>query len=112
MCLTVTYPTVKMGSHGEIVTQLQVFLVNSGSKIFIDGSFGLGTRNAVRAFQKRYQIPVTGVADAKTWTKLMEIVGNIKVSKPAEKKVTLQIPNLTEKEANDLLTKYPKAIRV
>ena len=112
MCLTVTYPTIKMGEKGEIVTQLQVFLVNSGSKIFIDGNFDLGTRNAVRAFQKRYQLPLTGQADAKTWAKLLEVVGNIKVTRPVEKKVTLKIQDLTEKEANELLMKYPNAIRL
>lgn len=109
MRMTVTYPDIQQGSTGEIVIQLQDFLVHAGSNIRIDGVFGLGTRNAVRAFQKKHKLPVTGIVNDKTWIKLLEVSGNIKVNQKIEKKLTVQIPDLTEKEAKTLLEKYKKA---
>ena len=69
----VTYPELKMGSKGELVTQLQDLLSKAGSKIKVKGVFNIGTRSAVCAFQKKNDLPVTGVVDKKTWTKLLKV---------------------------------------
>lgn len=108
--VTVTYPTIREGARGEIVTQLQDLLAKAGSSLQIDGIFGRGTRSAVQAFQRKYGLEVDGIVGPKTWKKLLEVAGNIQVSESThEKTVTLRIPDLTEKEAAALMQKYPKA---
>lgn len=107
---TVTYPDVHPGESGELITQLQDLLVKSGSSITMTGVFDLGTRNAVRAFQKKYHLTVDTIVGPETWTKLLETAGNIKITEPKKAvKVSVTIPGLTEKEAAGLLKKYPKA---
>lgn len=67
----ITYPQIQRGAEGELVVQLQDFLVRHGSKVKIDGIFGIGTYTAVKAFQKHNGLKVTGVADSKTWDALI-----------------------------------------
>jgi hypothetical protein len=51
----------KVGSKGETVSKVQALLgVNA------DGDFGPGTEKAVKAFQKKSSLPVTGVVDQAT----------------------------------------------
>lgn len=108
---TVTYPDVHPGESGELITQLQDLLVKSGSSIVMTGVFDLGTRNAVRAFQKKHRLTVDTIVGPETWTKLLETAGNIKIAEPKKMvKVSIMIPDLTEKEAAGLLKKYPKAM--
>ena len=112
---TVTYPTIKQGSRGEVVTQLQSFLSSLGSTLAIDGIFGSGTASAVRAFQKKYGLDVDGIVGPKTWAKLLEVAGNVKTpeqNKPADELVSILIPDIPKAEADELLKKYPKAQRV
>lgn len=119
---TVTYPTIRQGARSEVVTQLQTFLAKDGSNLQIDGVFGSGTASAVRAFQKRYGLVVDGIVGPKTWTKLLEVAGNIKISEPEKDddgnpfkenyNHTLIIPNLTADQAWELTKKYPKAVPV
>lgn len=111
--ITVTYPTIRQGARGEIVTQLQDLLAKAGSNLKIDGIFGSGTASAVRAFQKKYGLVVDGIVGPKTWTKLLEVAGNIKIPeapKP-EELVTLIIPDLKLSEAEELIKKYPNATK-
>ena len=109
--IIVTYPTIREGASGEIVFQLQDLLIKAGSAISLDGKFGLGTRNAVRAFQKNHELPITGIADSGTWIKLMEEAGNIHVTNTETKTLVgfMQIPEVPEKEAKELMAKYPDA---
>ena len=109
--ITVTYPTIRQGARGEIVTQLQSFLSEAGSSLTIDGIFGPGTASAVRAFQKKYGLAVDGIVGPKTWAKLLEVAGNIKVS-PSDKVeyVVITIPKLKKAEAEELKKKYPDAV--
>lgn len=118
----VTYPTIRQGASGEVVVQLQFFLAQDGSGLQIDGVFGSGTASAVRAFQKRYGLVVDGIVGPKTWTKLLEVAGNIKISEPEKDDGgnpfredyahTLIVPNLTAEQAYELTQKYPKAVPV
>jgi len=113
----ITYPTIQQNACGEIVVQLQSFLSEAGSSVKIDGIFGFGTRSAVRAFQKRHGITPTGIVEPKTWSKLLEVSGNIKFTEPNQKKadkplITLIIQDLSESEAEALLKKYPNAQKI
>ncbi|MFJ9391755.1 peptidoglycan-binding protein [Nocardioides sp. NPDC101246] len=58
--------TVKLGSKGTCVKELQRRL----GGLSVDGNFGKGTRNRVRAFQADTGLAADGVAGKKTWAKL------------------------------------------
>lgn len=65
---------VKMvyGEKSGRVTKAQKLLVKAGSKIKANGVYSIGMVSAVKAFQKRNKLPVTGEIDAKTMNKLAE----------------------------------------
>ncbi|GAA2774541.1 hypothetical protein GCM10019017_18670 [Streptomyces showdoensis] len=59
------------GAAGDAVKALQVQLNARGQALVVDGSFGSGTEAGVRAFQTSAALPVDGVADARTWSRLL-----------------------------------------
>lgn len=65
-------PTLKKGSTGHVVKDLQQKLNYLGYTLIADGDFGAKTENAVRLFQKSKGLVADGIVGAKTWTKLME----------------------------------------
>ena len=42
-------------------------------RVIPDGIFGSQTRNAVSAFQRKYNLPITGVADSLTWERIVAV---------------------------------------
>ena len=79
---------LSIGDSGDKVRQMQNQLnVISGAypalqKITADGIYGQATANAVREFQKIFDLPQTGVVDYKTWYKISQIY--VGVSRIAE----------------------------
>lgn len=69
----INYPTLRRGSKGELVTQLQDLLSKDGYNLAIDGIFGPGTQSCVRAFQKKHGLVVDGIVGPKTWAELLKI---------------------------------------
>lgn len=68
--------TLSRGDQNKQVEHLQVVLASESSiyqKGLITGFFGPLTENAVKKFQKRYQLPVTGVAGNATLKKLEQL---------------------------------------
>lgn len=63
-------PTLRQGSRGESVKQLQRSLNGTGAKLSVDGIFGSRTLEAVRQFQKAQGITVDGIVGKNTWAKL------------------------------------------
>lgn len=62
---------LKEGSSGPLVKQLQQRLKDKGfNPGDIDGVFGLGTKEAVRAFQKANNLEPDGLVGAQTWNAL------------------------------------------
>ncbi len=63
---------------GQPIRSLQTMLRvlaeadDSYSSVIPDGIFGRNTQNALSTFQRKHGIPVTGVADASTWERLVE----------------------------------------
>jgi peptidoglycan hydrolase-like protein with peptidoglycan-binding domain len=55
------FKPLKLGAKGDSVKKVQELL-----GIKADGDFGAGTEKAVKSFQKKFGIPVTGIVDAKT----------------------------------------------
>lgn len=70
--------TLQVGSTGDKVRQLQYMLsvlssyIQSIPPVTVDGVYGQGTRAAVLAFQRRYQLPETGTVGEATWDTLYD----------------------------------------
>lgn len=65
---------VRKGDRGPIVKEIQQRLLKLGFNIgptHADGNFGQKTEEAVKKFQARYGLKVTGVVDRKTYEKLI-----------------------------------------
>ena len=77
--------SMKIGDKGANVTKAQKLLQKTGSTIKVTGVFSIGMVSAVRAFQKKNGLKVTGVLDSKTFAKL-EAVASKKIVKMVPKK--------------------------
>ncbi|RLL69354.1 D-Ala-D-Ala carboxypeptidase family metallohydrolase [Streptomyces sp. Z26] len=65
--------TLKEGSSGEAVRQLQIRVAGypgSGGDIAIDGQFGAATKAAVTRFQQAYGLGADGIAGSATFNKI------------------------------------------
>lgn len=78
-----------IGSSGEKVRQLQTQLNRIARNypaipiVTADGIYGPATADAVRAFQRIFNLPQTGVTDYPTWYEISEIyVGVSRISEP------------------------------
>ena len=77
-----------IGSSGNKVRQIQEQLNTIAgsypalSRISADGIYGEATQNAVREFQRVFNLPATGVVDYPTWYEIQEIF--VGVSRIAE----------------------------
>lgn len=65
------YPHQSVGNRGVDVKAIQGFLRHRGATIAVDGFFGTSTEAAVRAFQQRSGIQVTGRVNETTWVALI-----------------------------------------
>ncbi len=79
---------LSIGSSGDNVRVIQQQL-NRIAQVYtaiptlvVDGQYGPRTANAVRAFQKIFSLPVTGVVDRATWYKISQIF--VAISRLAE----------------------------
>lgn len=72
------YPTLKLGSSGSFVTDLQTklkaLLYYTGS---INGNFDLETENAVKRFQLNNSLTADGVVGNATWNLVNSLYGNL-----------------------------------
>ena len=70
--------TLRQGSTGSAVEQLQFWLntlaqyESSIPSLTVDGVYGTGTANVVRAFQRKYGLTVDGVVGRATWTEVYD----------------------------------------
>ena len=71
---TITFINVavaKKGDKSPYIADLQNMLIKKGATIKADGDFGPATENAVRDFQAKNGLTVTGLIDTNTLNKLM-----------------------------------------
>lgn len=113
MPVTERKPTLKRGSKGDAVRELQEILERLGydlGKSGVDGDFGRATEKAVKAFQKNAGIGVDGIAGAATWAALS--LGKDQYEKPQDpdsRRYTVVITGRTAEQAYLLLEQYPGA---
>lgn len=62
--------TVEMGAKGMKARRIQEWLTLQGFAIDVDNDFGMATEAALRGFQLRFGLPVTGVVDEPTFVRL------------------------------------------
>ena len=68
--------SLKRGSKGDKVKELQTKLNKVGNNLVVDGSFGPATEKAVKEFQKKYNLTVDGIAGPNTIKKLDEVIAS------------------------------------
>ena len=61
---------LEYGESGPLVLEAQQMLAKTGSTIKPNGVFSIGMRTAVKAFQRKNGLAVTGIINAATWKKL------------------------------------------
>ena len=70
-------PTLKNGSRGNSVKELQNMLNKANSSgLTVDGIFGSGTERAVRDFQSKNGLTVDGIVGSGTWNALEKAMNN------------------------------------
>jgi peptidoglycan hydrolase-like protein with peptidoglycan-binding domain len=69
------YPHQSVGNRGSNVMAIQGLLRHHGAVLRISGVFDTPTVAAVRAFQSSRGLPVTGMADGMTWSRMLIRLG-------------------------------------
>ncbi|MBQ8162989.1 MAG: peptidoglycan-binding protein [Clostridia bacterium] len=78
---TLPYPgtILRIGSSGESVSALQEYLnyisdtYTQIPKVTVDGVYGEGTENAVRAFQRVFGLPESGIVSSRLWNTITSV---------------------------------------
>ena len=117
---TKIYSTVKKGSAGILVVELQSKLRVLGYNIEADGDFGTKTQVAVVDFQKKNGLVPDGIVGNLTWTKLNSMVDSAKKPSTSLNKNPKYTGKVTASQLNvrtgagtnyELLPSYPKLNR-
>ena len=104
--------TLRKGSKGDVVRELQTMLLKLGYDLGscgIDGDFGKATEAAVRSFQSDHRLAVDGVAGKNTWAELEKSMNVISV-KPIEVTYSVTIGGLDLTQAQALMRNYPGSV--
>jgi hypothetical protein len=105
-------PTLRKGSKGTAVSEMQTMLLKLGYDLGpcgIDGDFGKSTDAAVRSFQSDHRLTVDGICGAATWAeleKVMALLSGISV----EKRYSVIISGLDLTQAQALQRNYPGSV--
>ena len=102
-------PTLRKGSTGNAVRELQTMLLKLGYDLGpcgIDGDFGKATEAAVKAFQSDHRLEADGVAGSATYGELERAVSSVS-GKPTEASYSVTISGLDLTQARALMNNYP-----
>ena len=80
--------TLKKGSKGSEVENLQTMLNNNGYNLSVDGIFGKKTLAAVQDYQKKNNLTVDGIVGKNTWGSLNGTTSSQTTATPAATGVT------------------------
>ena len=107
-----TKPTLKRGSKGAYVIEMQTELSKLGYDLGpcgIDGDFGRATEKAVKAFQGDHGLKVDGICGPATWAALDAAVAALTVPESSVSTYSVIIPGLDITQAKRLVENYPGA---
>ena len=105
-------PTLRKGSKGDAVRELQTMLLKLGYDLGpcgIDGDFGKATEAAVRSFQSDHRLAVDGVVGKNTWAELEKPLNQI-AGKPSEETYSVTICGLGFSQVQALQRNYPGSV--
>ena len=68
------FMSLQIGSRGEEVKELQLNLNQLGESLVADGIYGKLSENAVKVFQEKYKLHITGIADFNTQISIKRII--------------------------------------
>ena len=109
---TPTRPTLRRGSKGEYVVELQTILQKLGydlGSLGIDGDYGRMTQSAVMNFQSDHGLNRDGICGPKTWEKILDAADTLRpVDDPL---YTVHVPHLTVYQTEALLNQYTGAYK-
>ncbi|MBD0262578.1 MAG: peptidoglycan-binding protein [Tolypothrix sp. Co-bin9] len=101
---SVNRPTLKLGSQGERVSELQGTLKLLGYYTgAVDGNFNQTTANAVSQFKQAAGLPPDGIVDANTWARLFPGEGTV-ASSPASPNPAANFPTPEPKPSSPRAT--------
>ena len=86
---------LKKGSTGTNVIELQEKLNQLGYTCDVDGRYGDNTANAVKEFQRKYNLTVDGIAGAITRTLILELTNNKVAVNNSSETSTIEEPVIT-----------------
>lgn len=105
-------PTLRKGSKGQAVTEMQTMLVKLGYNLGsygVDGDFGRATDAAVKSFQSDHRLTVDGICGLATWAELERAVSSVQAPVKIETySVTISGLDLTQAKA--FQTRYPDCL--
>ena len=104
--------TIRKGSKGDAVRELQTMLLKLGYDLGpcgIDGDFGKATEAAVRSFQSDHRLAVDGICGKNTWAELEKSM-NVNSVKPIEVTYSVTISGLDLTQAQALQRNYPGSV--
>ena len=109
----VTKPTLRKGSSGEHVIELQEDLLELGYDLGsygpegngIDGKFGAKTENAVKDFQTKHGLKADGIVGPETWDAL-----DAELDPDRPEMYSVSVPHLSYEQASLLSASYPGSI--
>lgn len=83
---------LRLGSKGAKVREVQQILVRAGFPVTVDGDFGPSTKDAVKAFQRKYKLEADGVVGPATQKELLtwKVTPDEKVGQP----IPIQLPGV------------------
>jgi murein DD-endopeptidase MepM/ murein hydrolase activator NlpD len=104
--------TLRIGAVGRDVREFEAILRRRGFKITVDGAFGVKTRKAVMALQKRFKMRQTGVVGAALLKRLGIKVRDVRSGTPATPATPVDSSNYPLAGPNAATAAYLKAFPV
>ena len=105
----VTKPTLRRGSTGDYVIELQRDLLALGYAVGpsgADGIFGRNTETAVKAFQANHSLAADGICGPLTWAAIDAALEAGEVIQAPEKLFTVTVRHLTESRAREIVETF------
>ncbi len=99
LAAVVSRPTIRQGSKGDTVRELQRSLRSLGYELEIDGKFGPLTAQCVKTFQGDAQLERDGIVGPLTWAALDKATSDTSL-------YTVTVTGLTKRHADALVAQY------